>query len=98
MFLRPIGLVKIRPFCERIMERMKMKRAILTVAFLMLTFLAGSAFGRAYRDISELPLLAGKTSAQVPNALIAVHNIGKIGISVTNQGHFGSGFVVMSRR
>jgi len=88
------GLVKIRTFCERIMERMKMKRAILTVAFLMLTFLAGSAFGRAYRDISELPLLAGKTSAQVPNALIAVHNIGKIGISVTNQGHFGSGFVV----
>jgi len=36
---------------------------------------------------------AGKISADVPYAEVAVHNINKIGMAISNQGNFGTGFI-----
>ncbi|SYZ73464.1 conserved exported hypothetical protein [Candidatus Zixiibacteriota bacterium] len=34
-----------------------------------------------------------KTTVSIPNVSGAVHNVGKIGLSITNEGNFGTGFI-----
>jgi hypothetical protein len=43
-------------------------------------------------ESSPLPIV-GKISQDEPYVSVGVHNIGKIGLTVSNQGHFGTGFI-----
>ncbi len=43
--------------------------------------------------IEQSLAIPAKTAADVPYAQIGVHNVGRIGLTVTNQGNFGTGFV-----
>ena len=63
----------------------------LGILFFFLGFNLGSA--RALYDIPEDAYGIGKVSQTGPYVDIGVHNVGKIGLTVVNQGQFGTGFV-----
>ena len=75
---------------------MKLLRIPAFVAFVTIMLLpvigAETGASRTLRDIDPLPT-AGKISANLPNVEGAVHSVGKIGLAVTNQGNFGTGFI-----
>jgi hypothetical protein len=55
--------------------------------------LIGSADGRALYDIDPRPLPTAKAATDAPYVMLGAHKIGQIGLSITNQGHFGKGFI-----
>jgi hypothetical protein len=75
---------------------MKVVKCILWPAFLtsiILLSISNNAFCRAKYDITEQGLHVGKVSDQAPYVDIGVHNKGRIGLTVVNQGQFGTGFL-----
>ena len=56
------------------------------------TTLADFADSRALFDIETSQTSVAKAAADEPYVMIASHKIGKIGLTVSNQGHFGVGF------
>ncbi len=66
--------------------------SVITVIILISTT-SNSAFGRALYDLDFPPLAPGKVAVQVPNVQGAAHTVGRIGLAVTNQGNFGTGFI-----
>ncbi len=66
---------------------------ILTASILTLFALYGVGFGRGLFNSQDLELKPYKTSASAPGVMGAVHDVGDIGLSVTNQGNFGTGFI-----
>ncbi|MCX6827370.1 MAG: hypothetical protein NTV06_08950 [candidate division Zixibacteria bacterium] len=48
---------------------------------------------RSLQPIENGALSVGKISSDVPFVSVGVHNIGKIALTVSNQGHFGTGFI-----
>lgn len=67
------------------------KKLLYSALITLLIFLmAGQLFGRTrYETSSRLPGL-GKLAVEEPYVTIAVHNIGRIGFTVTNNGYFGT--------
>lgn len=55
--------------------------------------LTASGNGRESFDPDKTMPSAGKYAADVPYVTVRVHNIGKIGLTITNQGSFGTGFI-----
>jgi hypothetical protein len=74
------------------MERYKKLLIALTIGLLMPIGAINSVMARALTDDSERPSVIGKTAVDYPNAQFATHNVGKIGLSITNTGSFGTGF------
>jgi hypothetical protein len=76
------------------MERYKKMLIALTIGLLMPIGAINSVTARALTDDSERPSVIGKTTADPPNATIAAHVVGKIGLTITNTGTFGTGFAL----
>ena len=71
-----------------------MKKFITSLVIVLLfAVVPNETFGRAQFDMSAQPGFVGKISADEPYVTVACHKIGRIGMTVTNQGHFGKGFV-----
>lgn len=70
-------------------------RQIFTILTVVLLFFATAqiSFGRALYDFQPNGGSVGKISGSIPFATIGVHKIGRIALTVSNQGHFGTGFV-----
>jgi len=56
-------------------------------------FLTHISFGRALYDIEPQVYAVGKIAASAPYVTLGAHKIGRIGMTITNQGHFGKGFI-----
>ena len=63
---------------------------ILLSIFLLLP---STGSGRAKYEITDQSYRVGKVTADEPYVEVACHKIGRIGLTVTNQGHFGKGFI-----
>ena len=64
------------------------------VLVLLIMAAASYAEGRALFDNSDNNIQrAGKIAGNEPYVEVAVHGIGKIGLTISNQGHFGKGFI-----
>jgi len=75
---------------------MKFVKRSIVIPSLALTFLAillVSASGRESVDAEIGIPGTAKLTFDVPFVTVAAHNIGKIGLTVTNQGSFGTGFI-----
>ncbi len=68
-------------------------KKILRILPVILLFMIQPAFGRALFNTDEFRHSAGKVAAGEPYASIGVHKVGLIALTVSNQGHFGTGFV-----
>lgn len=70
-------------------------KKMLKISIICLLFLVtfGFAYGRALYDLNDIRPSAGKSYASGPFVTIGVHNVGKMAMTVSNQGHFGKGFV-----
>ncbi|MEW5922668.1 MAG: hypothetical protein AB1746_01630 [Candidatus Zixiibacteriota bacterium] len=55
--------------------------------------LTASGDGREFFGADDIMPPVGKYAADVPYVTVGVHNIGKIGLTITNQGSFGTGFI-----
>jgi len=64
----------------------------LLIVIISILILPSTSSGRARYDISKPSHSVGKTAADEPYVTIAVHKIGRIGMTISNQGHFGKGF------
>nr|MBN2277042.1 hypothetical protein [candidate division Zixibacteria bacterium] len=63
-------------------------------AVLILIFNFGPAYARALYDIDRIDAMTGKiTASNTPFSDIGVHDKGRIGLTITNMGHFGTGFL-----
>lgn len=51
------------------------------------------SFGRSLYDKTSKLQRVEKITASEPYITVGVHNIGKIGLTVSNQGHFGNGYI-----
>ncbi|MEW5922774.1 MAG: hypothetical protein AB1746_02170, partial [Candidatus Zixiibacteriota bacterium] len=49
--------------------------------------------GRALYDIGEAERVVGKISTDAPYVEAYAHTVGRIGLAINNQGHFGTGFL-----
>jgi len=77
----------------RYMKFPKLVFSLATLAILILAFNSGTAFGRALYDSEQMGTIVGKVSATGPYVDIGIHDKGKIGLTVVNQGQFGTGFL-----
>ncbi|PKK83848.1 MAG: hypothetical protein CVT49_06245 [candidate division Zixibacteria bacterium HGW-Zixibacteria-1] len=64
--------------------------SIMTIA-LLLGFNVST--GRALFDMSEANQFVGKVTAETPYVEAYAHTVGRIGLAINNQGHFGTGFL-----
>ncbi len=77
------------------MRRTDICRKILTALTLSFILCPGVIWSMAAYPIDQGGIAPGKVAApEVPNFSLGVHNVGRVGMTVTNGGHFGSGFAV----
>ena len=69
----------------------KLQKTLTVIICLTICPLAG--FGRALYEIPDQSRNTGKITAGEPYVTVAVHKIGKLAMTVSNQGHFGKGFI-----
>lgn len=71
------------------------KLAVYLISLTILAFLVSVNIGyaRALYDIRDLGPGVRKASATGPYVDVGVHNVGKIGLTIVNMGHFGTGFL-----
>jgi hypothetical protein len=76
-------------------EQVEIMRRLLIIGVLTLVFgaTAGIGHARALYDVDNPRFRAAKLAASEPYVTIGVHKIGKIAMTVSNQGHFGKGYV-----
>jgi len=75
---------------------MKFPRLVASTSSIMILALLLSfniAFGRALYDAGETGIPVGKVTADNPYVDVSAHTVGKIGLSINNQGQFGTGFL-----
>jgi hypothetical protein len=76
------------------MKIRKIKTCAVSLAILAVVWACFSpVFGRGVFNPEDLNRGLRKPVSDVPGVMGVVHNIGKIGLSVTNQGNFGTGFI-----
>jgi len=64
-----------------------------SIILIFLAIVSGPVAGRENYDHDNTPPITVKNMADVPFVTVGVHNVGKIGLSVTNLGGFGTGFI-----
>jgi len=71
------------------------KRIFIEIRYIALFFLilVNICDGRALYEIEPQHHPVAKASANAPYVTLGAHKIGRIGISISNQGHFGTGFI-----
>ncbi len=76
------------------MKSLRLKSSfVLTTAILTIFIFCGHAFGRGRFDSDDTKLKPHKQASLTPGVMGAVHSVGKMGLAVTNQGNFGTGFI-----
>jgi len=63
------------------------------LAVLLCSIIASNSESRSLYDFDQVITPVYKTGADEPFVAIGVHNIGRIAMTVSNQGHFGKGFI-----
>ncbi|MCX6827460.1 MAG: hypothetical protein NTV06_09410, partial [candidate division Zixibacteria bacterium] len=77
------------------MKRRELLAVVLPVNILLMIFLSNISYGRTLCDIAKTDYRVGKITASSPCLEIGVHDIGKLGLTITNRGTFGTGFVAV---
>lgn len=67
------------------------QKIILTGITFLLLF--SVSLGRALYDYNQFPITVNKTTTDAPYVDFKVHNVGKLGVTISNQGSFGTGFI-----
>lgn len=67
--------------------------AILLIITLFWATCITMAISRALYDPDKFSVPIGKIAADAPYVAIAIHNVGKLGVTISNQGSFGTGFI-----
>lgn len=75
------------------MRRLKSCFKVLTILVVLVFLSTSGIFARALFDTSLVNPPVYKGAADEPYVTIGVHKIGKIALTVSNQGHFGRGFL-----
>ncbi len=74
------------------MKNFNLFRLILTLIILAGVSIPGEALAFPDRTMPDLPRHAGKQASNIPAFNGAIHGVGKIGMTISNQGFFGTGF------
>lgn len=75
------------------MQFVKRLIVIPSLNFVLLLILTASGSSREALDAADAFTFVGKYMTDVPYVTVGVHNVGKIGLTITNQGSFGTGFI-----
>ncbi|PKK83319.1 MAG: hypothetical protein CVT49_08950 [candidate division Zixibacteria bacterium HGW-Zixibacteria-1] len=75
------------------MQFVKRLIVIPSLMFALMLILTASGSSREALDAADAFTSVGKYMTDVPYVTVGVHNVGKIGLTITNQGSFGTGFI-----